>query len=315
MSAHRVLHDFLRAFETNGPGKIKDPGDAGTITVTKWGQVCEVTTAGVETRILAAPTRPGVLCAVVLDVYVGAMTLSVRPASGTAYGYNADNATTIVFGSAGDFVIFYSIEIGTEYVWRVVAQEGTNVALEDFAADQITCTDLTLNSLTVDTADMTEGAAGITAGTGTICEHRITQFGTIIKTEILIDLTGLNSGGSDGDIIGKNAAADCHIGQITAAKNGTIFAGRMSCLETPAGGEPDIDLYCATESTGTEDTAISGLVETALLDAGADWTAAMAPKGLTANPAANKYLYLVASGGATDATYTAGIMMIELWGK
>jgi hypothetical protein len=41
----------------------------------------------------------------------------------------------------------------------------------------------------------------------------------------------------------------------------------------------------------------------------------MAPKGLTANPAANTYLYLVASGGGDNDNYTAGILLIELWGK
>jgi hypothetical protein len=29
---------------------------------------------------------------------------------------------------------------------------------------------------------------------------------------------------------------------------------------------------------------------------------------------ADKYLYLVASGGATNATYTAGQFVLELWG-
>jgi hypothetical protein len=163
------------------------------------------------------------------------------------------------------------------------------------------------------TDDMTEGT-GISGAASEICEHHVTRFGGLYKTEILIDLTSLNSGDADGDIIGKNATANCHIGQITAAKNGTIFAGRVTCLETPATGEPDIDLYSATAATGTEDTPIADLIETALMTAAADWTAGSV-KVLTAYPAANEYLYLVASGGATDATYTAGILLIELWGK
>jgi hypothetical protein len=173
-----------------------------------------------------------------------------------------------------------------------------------------------VTSTVVGTGDMTPGT-GISTGTGTICEHSVTKVGGLIKTEILVDLTGLNSSAA-ADVIGKDATANCHIGQITAAINGTIFAGRMSCLETPAGGEPDIDLYSSNVATGTEDVAITHAdlgSEAALLDAAADWTAAMAPKGLTANPAADQYLYLVGSGGGTDATYTAGIMLIELWGK
>lgn len=141
----------------------------------------------------------------------------------------------------------------------------------------------------------------------------VLRMGPIVYTSIFIDLTGLNSSAA-GDIIGDDAAANCHIGQITTARNGTLMGGRMSCLETPAGGEPDIDLYSATEATGTEDAAITGLTETALLDAAADWTGLLAPKGLTALPAANEYLYLVGSGAGTDATYTAGKLLIELWG-
>lgn len=141
----------------------------------------------------------------------------------------------------------------------------------------------------------------------------VTRMGPIVYTAIMIDLTGLNSSAA-ADIIGDNGEANCHIGKITTARNGTLFAGRMSCLETPAGGEPDIDLYSATESTGAEDAAITGLTETALLDAGADWTGLLAPKALTALPAANEYLYLVGSGTGTDATYTAGKFLIELWG-
>jgi hypothetical protein len=161
--------------------------------------------------------------------------------------------------------------------------------------------------------DMTPGT-GISAVATAICEHSVERIGGLYKTTILIDLTDLNSGDTNLDIIGKAATANCHIGQITAAKNGTIFAGRVTCLEAPTGGEPDIDLYCATEATGVEDTLVTDLTETALLETAADWSLQLA-KSLTAFPAANQYLYLAASGGATDDTYTAGILLIELWGK
>ena len=159
---------------------------------------------------------------------------------------------------------------------------------------------------------MTAGS-GITTGTGTLYKAVVINDGQLVKTQIFIDLTGLNSGGADQDIIGKNATANSHLGQITAAVNGTIFKGCISCVETPAGGEPDIDVASANESTGTEDAAIGSLTETILLAAAADWTAGV-QKNFTAVPPANDYLYLVASGGVTDATYTAGQFVIELWG-
>ena len=99
---------------------------------------------------------------------------------------------------------------------------------------------------------------GITGGTGTVYKSDVQKLGDIFHTRILIDLTGLASSGS-GDIIGKAATANSHIGQITAAINGTVLGGKLTCLEAPAGGDPDINLWYADEATGTEDAAITGL--------------------------------------------------------
>ncbi|HUS40082.1 MAG TPA: hypothetical protein VMX74_11555, partial [Pirellulales bacterium] len=56
MSAHRVHHDLYR-----GPKIIADPGNGKPIYVTKDLQICEMTSVGAdETRVLAAPTKPGI---------------------------------------------------------------------------------------------------------------------------------------------------------------------------------------------------------------------------------------------------------------
>ena len=159
--------------------------------------------------------------------------------------------------------------------------------------------------------------SGISSATGVVYKANATYAGDMIRTEILIDVTGLSPGGAAADIIGDNDAANCHIGQITAALNGTIIAGEMRCFETPTSGgtvEPDIDLYSASEATGTENAAIGDLTETALLNTGADWTLTKAPMALTALPAADEYLYLVSSGGGDTGAYTGGIFLITLWG-
>jgi hypothetical protein len=156
---------------------------------------------------------------------------------------------------------------------------------------------------------------GISTGSGTVCKGSVLRMGDVVETTIIVDLTGLNSGDADGDIIGVAATANCHIGQITAAKNGTITHGYMHCVETPAGGEPDIDLFSATVATGTEEALITALTETSLLATAVDWTGILAPKGITVIPPANGYLYLVASGGATNATYTAGKFVIKFYGS
>lgn len=162
----------------------------------------------------------------------------------------------------------------------------------------------------------TGAGTGITTGTGTVYHSNIFRNANLIYTRIYVDLTGLNSGGTAGDIIGVDATANSHIGQYTAAESGTLIAGSMTCLETPATGEPNIDLYSGDEATGTEDAAVTGLTnDTALLASSGDWvaTGAVTVQGLSALPADEQYLYLVA-GDLTDATYTAGKFLIELIG-
>lgn len=155
---------------------------------------------------------------------------------------------------------------------------------------------------------------GISLGTNTVCAGSVSRVGGLIKTEIFIDVTGLNSGTDAGDIIGKTATENCNIGLISAAVNGTIVHGRITCIETPATGDPDIDFYgSATVGTGVQDAAVDDLTgETQLLDHG-DWTGAEAtPIAMTALPGAG-YMYMV-DGGGTAATYSAGKFLVELWG-
>ena len=168
--------------------------------------------------------------------------------------------------------------------------------------------------------DIPTGAEAVAAGAGTagsggFLETAVERIGALIRTTILLDLTGLASSAA-GDIIGLAAGGAAYLTQITAARNGTIIAGYVQCLETPAGGEPAIDLFAATPATGEYDDAISGLAgQAALMDAGADWTGILAPKSLTAMPAANAHLYAVASGGGDAAAYTGGKFAIVLYGQ
>lgn len=157
----------------------------------------------------------------------------------------------------------------------------------------------------------TEAGAGITGGVGTIYESSVTKVGGIFKTTILLDLTGLSSATSDTDIIGVGTSA-AHIGQITAARNGTILTGTMTCLETPA-SLTDIDLYAATVGTGVFEDLVTDLTETALVTRGGAWAAGDV-KPFTGWPSANAYLYLVNGAADTADPFTAGKFLIEMEG-
>ena len=166
------------------------------------------------------------------------------------------------------------------------------------------------STLTGNTIATTAGT-GITTGTGTVYAASVIKTGGIFHTSILIDLTGLASSGS-GDIIGKAGTANSHIGQITATVNGTVLGGKLTCLEAPAGGDPDINLWYADEATGAEDAAITSLTNQIQMCDSGD-LALNSVISIPTPPAADKYIYM-ATGAATNADYTAGKILIEFFG-
>jgi hypothetical protein len=160
-----------------------------------------------------------------------------------------------------------------------------------------------------DVAPAIDVGLGITTGTNTVCRTSAGLMGGVYSVRILVDLRGLNSGGAAGDIIGVNGTAlPCYIALLPAM---TVLGGRMTCLETPAGGDTDLDLYSATEGTGVEDQAITALTETEIINAGTQSLGTVT--FFSANPAANTYLYLVGQS-TSNATYTAGRFLIEIFG-
>lgn len=191
----------------------------------------------------------------------------------------------------------------------------TSTAAELNILDGVTSTAAELNKSDDSAVQMTAGAgiAGIdTYATG------VFRNGNVVVTRMVLDLTDLVVDDADLDIIGDDDAASANFGQITSALNGTIVAIRMTCLEVPAGAGTvvDIDLYSATEGTGTEGvaTGIAALTETALITSGASWTSGRV-LGSTAVPAAAQYLYLVAgAAGGDSSAFTAGKFLIELYG-
>lgn len=170
-----------------------------------------------------------------------------------------------------------------------------------------------LNRLDDDNAVLSTLAGTAITGSAETYKTSVLKVGSIYLTQIVLDLTGLDAIATDGDVIGKSTNP-AHLGQITAARNGTIAALRMTCLEAPAGASADIDLFRATVATAVLDDAISGVTGQAVsITAGGAWTNG-AVKGATAVPAANDYLYLTNGAAASAGTYTAGKFLIELYG-
>ena len=133
----------------------------------------------------------------------------------------------------------------------------------------------------------------------------------IVKTTILLDLTGLTKSATAGDIIGKDGDGVAYFARVTTADQGVIFGIQMTCLEVPSAGDGDIDIYSATEGTGVEDTAITALTESQITNGGALAAGSMVAGGAIS---ADQYLYLVNAQGAGAGTYTGGRLLIELTG-
>ena len=126
MSAHRTLKDLFKAFTTGiGPGILQDPGNAGTITVEHYGQVCEMTSTGVETRTKSRPDRPGIPFYLRLYTDGGDVTVTFTG------GINAEGDTSAVFADAGDFMQLVSVQASaTTYRWQVIPASGSVPTIE-----------------------------------------------------------------------------------------------------------------------------------------------------------------------------------------
>lgn len=107
-----------------------------------------------------------------------------------------------------------------------------------------------------------------------------------------------------------------HLGQFTVAKNGTLFDGEITWLETPNGGVTDIDFWMAPEGSGAfDDAGKTDLTEVVVYAKGSAAAAARAtPISLAALPAADNYLYMFSGAAGTTGTYDAGIFKLVLWG-
>ncbi len=107
-----------------------------------------------------------------------------------------------------------------------------------------------------------------------------------------------------------------HLGQFTIAKNGTLFDGDITWLETPNAGVDDIDFWMAPEGSGAfDDAGKTDLTEVVVYAKGSSAAGARAtPISLTALPAADNFLYMFAGAAGTTGTYDAGICKLVFWG-
>lgn len=167
---------------------------------------------------------------------------------------------------------------------------------------------LNVEEITVDAETAEHGAGAI--GTGAAPKtYRWTENGTII-TETKIDLQGLTSKNTANDVIGLAAGGAAYIGRNVVANNGIIYKAELICLETPTGGDNDVNVVVNSSGTLEYDGAGGTTYGINGGDAVAGQVVANLVQGLTAN----HYFYLTAGTGDTEAAYTAGQFIFRTYG-
>lgn len=173
---------------------------------------------------------------------------------------------------------------------------------------EATITTLTAETISTSVESAEHGAGAI--GTGVAPKtYRHTENGIII-TEIKVDLEGLASKNTQDDVIGLAAGGAAYLGQYVIATYGVIFKIELICLETPAGGDNDVNLVANASGV----LAYDGAGGTAYGVDGGDALVGQVVQDLVQGLTANHYFYLTAGTGDTAATYTAGQFLIRIHG-
>jgi len=158
-------------------------------------------------------------------------------------------------------------------------------------------------------ATATEYAVGV-VGTGVApAVSRREENGTII-TETSFDVAGLASVATANDVIGLAAGGIAYIGRNVVATNGIIYKAELICLETPVGGDDDINVVAIASAILEYD----GAGGTAYVVNGGVMTIGLSVENRTLGLTADHYFYLTAGAGDTAAAYTAGQYILRTYG-
>ena len=169
--------------------------------------------------------------------------------------------------------------------------------------------DLTGDIVATAAASVEYGAGFIgTAYTPTVT--RRTEGGVII-TQTKFDLTGLASSTTANDVIGLSTTPPvAFIGRNVVATNGVIFKVELSCLETPVGGDLEINIVSNASATLKFDSAGG----TTYLSNSGTLQIGQTISNLVPQITANHYFYATGGASGTAAAYTAGQFILTTYG-
>lgn len=187
---------------------------------------------------------------------------------------------------------------------KLTAQSGADITMDAGST-------FTKNGVTVVTAAAAEHGAGAigTSSFGAPQTRRWTDAGVIV-TQTKFDLTGLRSVATADDVIGLQAGGAAYIGRNVEATNGVIFKVEFSCLETPTGGDNDVNVVANANAA----LAYDGAGGTTYLSNSGDLLKGQTIQNLLPALTEGDYFYLTAGTGDTLGDYTAGMYVLTTYG-
>jgi hypothetical protein len=171
-------------------------------------------------------------------------------------------------------------------------------------------------AFTASGADQTTGTGAGLVGTGTAPHSSIVQIGDQIITTIKIDLTGLKKKSDVGDVIGLAGTNSAYLAIWQAATHGVLHKIEISCVELPTATNAllDFDLIAHDTTTLTYDGDASG--GTSLTAMGGNIALGQTYQDITVDgqPTAGQAIYLAEGATSGDNVYTAGMIIVRLYG-
>ena len=173
---------------------------------------------------------------------------------------------------------------------------------------------LSSSLLHVSASKITTRGAGAATGSAFHCKTVSINGETI--TTILVDIEGMRSKNTDGDVIGIDGTTSASLMKWENSEHGILYKVEMACLEAPTGGTEDIDLKASSSAGLTFDGACG---TPSLLAAGGDWVIGKrlgtdGANGTQTGLTNLDHIYLTSGDTGTNGIYTAGKFIIKFYG-
>jgi hypothetical protein len=206
--------------------EIHDPGDAGTISVDQSLAICNLVSAGAETRTLPLPYREGVIITFFARTIAGTITLTVTG------GIDLNGTTTFAFTAVDQFLVLESFKKadGT-LIWLKISDYTIGALASGLGLDGLLATAAEINAIADVSARIVATGVSATTLSVTATQHggRIISVNTTVPIALTLPQS-LGTGNRYEIIIATLATATPHTIKVANATD--ILAGISLVAQT-----------------------------------------------------------------------------------